>query len=132
MTFDEMPAGREMDALVAETVMGCRYIPDYHRWELPNGRWSIDLPEYSTDITAAWQVVERMISTGALRGSGDVVLYYVNNDGSYYDHVGGAHWYCALQAYEDGPEYDFDADGAIADTAPLAICRAAAKLKRDA
>jgi hypothetical protein len=44
MSTTEMQAGREMDALVAEKVMGARY----------------SVPRYSADIAAAWEVVERM------------------------------------------------------------------------
>lgn len=139
INYDEIPAGREMDALVAEKVMGWKHVGNwegddrYHPvdaiWAdgdgntLPPDPW----PHYSTNIAAAWKVVEKMISVGTLKGTGDVVLYYVNNDGCYYDDVGGAHWYCAVCVYEDGPEYDFDDDGVRADTAALAICRAALK-----
>ena len=83
-----MKAGRELDALVAERVMGatCRsgrdlLREDKLRWEhvledpvgedtlwdwrhcafeeYPDGRIRFH-PEYSTDIAAAWEVVERM------------------------------------------------------------------------
>ena len=60
----KMEAGREMDALVAEKVMGLSYIlfdgTDPHQEELT--------PHYSTDIAAAWEVVEK------LRKSYDVVI----------------------------------------------------------
>lgn len=45
---DKMQAGREMDALIAEKVMGYRAAD------------IVSVPEYSTHIAAAWQVVERM------------------------------------------------------------------------
>ncbi len=64
-----MDAGRDLDALVAEKVLGWRHI----KWErtTPLGRSPKNLlslvleevPYYSTDIAAAWQVVERMRST---------------------------------------------------------------------
>jgi hypothetical protein len=84
--IDTMEAGREMDALVAERVMGLTLRreeedespthPYVYRWQRPDGSricthtsfgfgWcgSRDeankcLPSYSTDIAAAWQVVE--------------------------------------------------------------------------
>lgn len=56
----EMKPGRELDALIAEKVMGMN---------VQHGRvWSqegkclreTDLPSYSTDIAAAWEVVEKL------------------------------------------------------------------------
>lgn len=60
-----MTADRELDALVAEHVMGYEmwegiafypkyYVPEYDR------TYTRDVPFYSTDIAAAWEVVERM------------------------------------------------------------------------
>lgn len=69
MASETMDAGRELDAIVAERVMGsvpCR--SDLHR----NGEmlpchahpdWptkGAETPLYSTDVAAAWQVVEHM------------------------------------------------------------------------
>ena len=70
-------AGREGDALVAEKVMGCRvgyaevyrgkvaYIGNGPRWidlggGAPSGMVSNGVPRYTTDIAAAWKVVEKM------------------------------------------------------------------------
>ena len=87
MSIDEMPAGRKMDALVAERVMGFRRevddTSDYNgvrhgnevlippgetldslrdmlprKGEIPFGYFVT--ARYSTDIAAAWQVVERI------------------------------------------------------------------------
>lgn len=69
-----MIAGRELDALIAEKVMGrkverWRYFEDgYASTALrPRGKAEStgvlitnNLPAYSTDIAAAWQVVERL------------------------------------------------------------------------
>ena len=74
-----MEAGRELDALVAEKVMGWRLVKrgrrvatgsDYQKPGMEVGgfrgnddarRWiSHVCPEYSTDIAAAWEVVEKM------------------------------------------------------------------------
>jgi len=109
MNYDKMPAGPKMDALVAEQVMGCRYIADYCRWELPSGRWSTEPPSYSTDIAAAWEVVEHIspdlaISVARLPDMDYSVLIY----GHTRETVG-----FSVEVY--------------ADTAPLAICRAALK-----
>jgi hypothetical protein len=69
-----MKAGRELDAQVAEKVMGLQVVRN------KKGGWSIGepdyyddagisclfnpLPEYSTDIAAAWKVVEHLMQTG--------------------------------------------------------------------
>lgn len=63
-----MKAGRELDALIAEKVMG---LGQYQgKWlEPPRDPLSpvmgtlIDLPHYSTNIAAAWQVVEKLIES---------------------------------------------------------------------
>lgn len=94
MTRDQilaLPAGRELDRLVAEKVMGCRV--KRHR-SRSSGRWLYDLvvpggvneidfvepdapwkacPRYSTDIAAAWQVVE------TLKGSGGGINIWIVN-----------------------------------------------------
>ncbi len=95
MTRDEilkMPAGREMDKLIQSFVMG----------GLPPVRmdWIMSyIPNYSTNIAAAWEVMEEMRRR--------------NRPISIYTSVGG--WMT---------NFDF---GAISsdESAPLAICRAA-------
>lgn len=67
-----MKPGIELDALVAEKVMGWRYKETVYsggavlspaQWIKPNG-WPVDIvPHYSTDISAAWEVVEKMSKT---------------------------------------------------------------------
>jgi hypothetical protein len=68
----ELDAGPELDALVAERVMGWTRQPD-GRWDLPEphpllGAWTYGKPlEYSSDIAAAWQVVSAVTEkTGCL------------------------------------------------------------------
>jgi len=59
MTRDEflnMPAGRRMDALIDSKVFGMVNISSGDPLD------SDLLPEYSTDISAAWEVVEKMSS----------------------------------------------------------------------
>ena len=68
--IDALPAGRELDAMVATFVMGCKVIVDGgkpycdcddrgHFTRDANDVYA-DLPCYSTDIAAAWQVVEKL------------------------------------------------------------------------
>jgi hypothetical protein len=80
VTRDEvwaLPAGPELDALVAEKVMGWQNVQSADRlvwlgWppgvpmvlNYPNGYSGAEnIPPYSTDIAAAWQVVEKMERT---------------------------------------------------------------------
>ena len=86
-----LPAGREMDVTIGYYVMDLHGPPEIY-------------PNYSTDISDAWQVVEKFYSMGLNK--------YSN----------GKEWRAYLVADIDGK----NADGlGVADTAPLAICRAA-------
>ena len=128
----EMTAGREMDALLAEKVMGYTLselslpaYPKYKLFDIESGEFSgyvKEVPHYSTDIAAAWEVVKRMPIPFKLEK-------------------------CWEKAYQIGPEgwsacwcTDADCEGcnensrctngddAWAETAPLAICRCALKV----
>jgi len=79
-TIMQLNAGREIDILVAEQVMGWeietdavklkrlnRYISRNAKncwWRTPEGGWYCDPPSYSSEIAAAWHVVEKMKSKG--------------------------------------------------------------------
>lgn len=112
-----MEAGRELDALVAEKVMGWtkRISADHTGSEIKVLRnmgiiyaWKdaerkergLDVPAYSTDIAAAWQVAEMM------RG----LDFRLNKDGDWVCCFGGTVAFCGES-----------------DTAPHAICLAALK-----
>jgi len=128
----EMPAGREMDVLIAEKVMGYTLselslpaYPKYKLFDIESGEFSgyvKEVPHYSTDIADAWEVVKRMPIPFKLEK-------------------------CWEKAYQIGPEgwsacwcTDADCEGcnensrctngddAWAETAPLAICRYALKV----
>ena len=70
-----MNAGRELDAIIAEKVMGWHLVPVKELCavlmppEITGVIWDDDLimkyqvPPYSTDIAAAWQVVEKIADT---------------------------------------------------------------------
>jgi hypothetical protein len=105
--MSEHQAGRELDTLVAEKVMGWR------RKEEPSDIWCLSppwvtrhgalvpfsqTPGYSTEIDAAWQVIEAMQAYCC-----DFTL-----------EKAGSAWYA-----------EFIVGSAGADTAPLAICLAA-------
>ena len=107
MTRDEiinMPAGRELDALVDKYIVKLAY-------EFPAGMWN-GLHTYSTDIAAAWYVVEKMID-----------LKFESN--IYIDRAYLRPYVYTVTFYgegEDGfrPRYQFEGE-----ELPLTICRAA-------
>jgi len=100
-------AGRELDALVAEKVFGYECDPfDYGPTCPVHGKGK----NYSTDIAAAWQVVEKLMPTiGHIYPAVDLETGEL------------LHW-CAV--VETG---DTSRQGVTADTAPRAICLAALK-----
>src|SRR4030042_3107738 len=116
-----MPAGREMDAFIAEYVMGIEILrtpksaicngcrvnmgtwavveKNYHEW----GDKVEDVHLYSTDISAAWEVVEKSVDFELSRT------------------IWSPHgWECGIRLNEE--DSTIWGKGA---TAPLAICRAA-------
>ena len=110
MTHDEidaMPAGRELDILVAEKVMGC-----YGLFKHSDGTPLCEchglrpVPRYSTDIAAAWEVLKKL-PNGVYVG---------------YEKAAGA--WCVAANWADGEPFSWLSYG---KTAPLAICRAALK-----
>jgi hypothetical protein len=113
--------GPELDALIAEKVMGTkwrhcyggkgliRFLSDDDRYEEADGSEEpavSQLPRYSKELPAAWRVVTMLLRRGCIALS---VECFVT---------------------DDGPEWEatFDEHSASAPTAPLAICRAAALL----
>ena len=114
---------REIDALVAEKVMGWSqvYINDYPIANAPEYLYPPSdfapeepeiVPHYSIDISAAWQVVEKMIDNESL----DFPDFKLENYGFW-----RALFFDAVQNREHGMDE--------AMTAPMAICLAALKAK---
>ena len=76
----QLNAGRELDILVSEQLMGWQIETDESKlkglkgflsrdvehkwWRTPEGAWHCDPPSYSSDINAAWRVVEMMKNKG--------------------------------------------------------------------
>ena len=89
-------AGRDLDALVALRVLG--YAGFY-----PDGRGVEQWPAYSTDIGAAWEVVERVHS------------------------LDECHLLCLMRSIRGSwnASFLFGGPSHTADTAPLAVCLAA-------
>lgn len=110
----EIPAGRELDAVVAEQVCGWTGVYWLDR-ETPVGSHkpapAQRVSNYSTDIAAAWLVVERMRLQGW--------HYSIDSHGAVTGNTS-----CGFTR-GTGVDQPMEAFGAEADTAPLAICRAA-------
>lgn len=117
-----MTPGPELDALVAETVMGSTL----SRWPVLqfdgtakeelvfwDGPKMMRLPPYSTDIAAAWEVVENFVAKLAFSGENGFVLDY--SCGSW-----TATFRHSISEFGKSVE-------SLADTAPHAICLAALK-----
>jgi len=104
-----MDAGRELDALVAEKVLGIAITKDEHGyWPPPRpGKnfSSQQIPEYSYSISAAWEVFESI--------KGLNVISRDEDEGSW-----------IVGSFETGKEIL-----AKADSAPVAICLAALRVK---
>src|SRR4051812_17548037 len=111
---DELPAGRKLDALIAAKVMGWDVRgPDDGPWVAlaENGRHAThETFRPSTDIAAAWEVVEHFANYKWLAQSAS---------GRW--GTGPMMWECAFAS-----PASFQV---VAETAPLAICRAALRAK---
>jgi len=119
---------RKLDALVAERVMGFVYKlgqpigssgPKCHGWGLLECPW-IDpkLPRYSTDIAAAWMVVEKLVSSGA-EGWESQQFSLTLEAGA---ECGDWYWDCWISK---GPKRE--AAWGMSSFVPMAICLAALK-----
>lgn len=66
--YEKVPVGRSLDTLVAERVLGWRFRwrdeDAVWCWHVPDGSVVDKLPAFSSDIAAAWLVVERMVALG--------------------------------------------------------------------
>lgn len=107
MSEPELEAGREMDELIAVRVMGLVTASPAPYWTYSRNGIQEPIPAYSTDIAAAWEVVEKMTP----------------GPGFYVTRAGGHGFWKAI--FED----DDNEGKAYSLTAPLAICRAALRFK---
>lgn len=99
-----MPAGREMDVLIAEFIFG----NVKNSWD-----WEFTLQSYSADISAAFEVAEK------LSDKWDFAIVNNQNFGKFPN----LHYGFRLQAI--GEDSHIKTIFALGETAPLAICRAA-------
>jgi hypothetical protein len=127
--IENLPSGIELDALIAEHVMGWEWVtkdddqpdavpyliaPQIGRVFYPtnsesSNRMVMGLPRYSEDISDAWEVVEKISEKHhwELRKAGRMIIFGI----CYYDLTG---WTDDDREILSG-----------AETAPLAVCRAA-------
>jgi hypothetical protein len=117
--IDKMPEGREMDALIAEKVMGLNVKPVFHPknelkfmpgfvWRYEDAWEHPEIKDYSTDIAKAWEVVEKLNTHIIIER-----LEYRED------------WYCEISGISNSAGEQLHST--TAPTAPLAICRAALK-----
>ena len=111
---------RNIDALVAEHVMGWKWFKDPDNFkpaELSYGE-NRYIPHFSTNITEAWRVVGKMDT------------YEVGRE-SWFSIRKLHEWLVGIEMYDDDRvESFFDIDrSAVHESAPMAICLAALKIK---
>lgn len=110
-----MTAGRDLDALVAEKVMGwvrgkigpADDLSPVWFPQGPDSYWTETVPRFSTDIADAWQVVEKLRQTHCCLN--------LHSDHAYA-------YSCSLIKNDDDPHEPHSGIGRTAETAPLAIC----------
>ena len=117
MTRDEtmaLEAGRELDALIENKVMGNAHDWANCRWCQDPGRdsWNPHIPRYSKDIAAVWHVVEKIAV--------EPLAFHLETT-----NMPGGPIYWALFWGDNLNTGGIDEYAAEASTAPLAICRAA-------
>jgi len=110
MTTEEilaLKAGRELNIRVAEAVMGRRYTQDetFGDMEVDSQMVYSSLQPYSEDISAAWQVIEKM------KGYNPRIAFDTHSQ----------KW----EATFNVGEADFTCPVVLATTVPEAICKAA-------
>lgn len=139
-----MDAGRELDALVAEKVMGwikrvsadhtsstikaLRAMGIVYAWRDAKGKErGLDVPHYSTDIAVAWEVVERMHK--GIDPSKEAPYQYLTLVcvGTYHDRWAASFDFDLTHEWYDHHVIVLYPYAARGDTAPLAICLAALK-----
>lgn len=109
---------REIDALVAEKVMGEKAVADEATWD--SETWKLNGPifgpkPYSTDMACAWLVMEKL---HAYNPFWECPAGNENFPGIDLSPTIPRGWHC---------NFGDDTTHAYADTAPMAICKAALK-----
>jgi len=136
----DLKPGPELDAEIARVVMGWKKTEHYleegichsnfrsRAWDTGDGGLIAEeyIPKYSTDIAAAWEVVERIAQ---IDPKCDVQIELVQDSMALPDK-----WFCSLMDHDD-KNVKFanpNAEAASAISAPHAICLAALKAVENA
>lgn len=120
---DYMNPGRELDALIAEKVMGWKNIKGELYWlaGLSDRGIAEDVPYYSTDIAAAWEVFEKIKT---LKNNLSIQISGTSDCPNLLSVV--IRWYIYVADWENGDVMRFSVHESQL-TAPHAICLAALK-----
>jgi hypothetical protein len=136
----ELKPGRELDTLVAEKVMGIEVVydafggpcvPGTDSVSDPRGDYGLgpittgdSIPDYSTDISAAWEVVESMAAK-----TFEVTVEGGGPYGDRPDLQNGEGWYASFYLGDSNAPWKSGTINAQAwaSTAPHALCLAALK-----
>lgn len=110
MGMEVMKPGRELDALVAEKVIGKKHNQPGTMGGDLDELYGMAAPHYSTDIAAAWEVVEKMRELGW----GSSIMSYLPEP--------ELEAHCRAEFRSKRGEYR-----ALSKEAPAAICLAALK-----
>ena len=114
--INAIPAGRLLDQSVTVSVMGRTWTNSNMRVLVDRNGRETHVPDYSTSIQDAWALIEYIRSINP-HWSPSVSW----DDG---DDIGPAGWACSFYYFGEFAS-DYKSTHALADTAPLAICRAA-------
>lgn len=112
----EMRAGRELDRIVAQSVMGHAVTQQKREVFEATPQGTRPLANYTTDITAAWEVAEHM-----------AITLVPIQENSWFALVGRAErWKSPAEFIKFLGKEDFlNAGAAVGETAALTICEAA-------
>lgn len=115
--IDQMAAGRELDRLIAEKVMGWKLVdpikyPADKYCGFPPGQQFDYIPKYSTEIAAAWPLMERITKDKRFYYGVEMITHLHSNG-----------WLIVVF----GESKKYHDIYVFAETAPLAICRATLK-----
>lgn len=119
---------REINALIAEKVMGFKIVSSDIEWQTMDNMNYVclhkkNLPNYCEDISAAWEVVEKIKDMFKEKLTGCDYFFAIE------------HCCYPTPSWEAGFKYDepyegeffLDSKSVVADTAPMAICLTALK-----
>lgn len=122
--IDALVAGPDLDALVSQLMGAPKELADLVKTEkFVSAGWT--LYPYSTDMVSAWKVVEKLKLTVWPTEEGRWFVF----KNPFRESYGDEYWFGGDE-FQTNVKNNFNADAwTISDTAPLAICRCALKLK---